>query len=399
MVLKPGVFDDSIASALKKLSDMRDTLSVAPQATARFDSDVDLAGDLRTALATRGWVNPRLLLPSNLDQEILGRTLDAVAPDVETSFNRYPGKWYMSVPARRRIIAARDPDVLRAELNEVRDLDDPKDPVRFALRALLENGIVDLEGRTVEELRAIENAADWLGGREAQVDVAGIRDRTAALAAGQQRAAEVARLSGIKLIGRKEPLAKLSEYLSAPYSNGRGLSVLYIHGVGGTGKSTLLAHVEQRVSSESRGAITVHLDFDRADLDLSRPVTLDLVLLQQLSVALPQAAADCRRIAAELEAFHFNLRVEKTEAVTDRRRNSKKGAQRRRSSKADTAGHSTALESIETSEGSEREVDSLRDAGRWSDRLYGAASCGSPRYSRNRDRARRGRGGRSWQMA
>ena len=52
MVLKPGVFDDSIASALKKLSDMRDTLSVAPQATAKFDSDVDLAGDLRTALVS-----------------------------------------------------------------------------------------------------------------------------------------------------------------------------------------------------------------------------------------------------------------------------------------------------------------------------------------------------------
>ena len=72
----------------------------------------------------------------------------------------------MSVPARRRIIAARDPDVLRAELNEVRDPDDPKDPVRFALRALLDNGTVDLEGRTVEELRAIENAATgWVAAR------------------------------------------------------------------------------------------------------------------------------------------------------------------------------------------------------------------------------------------
>jgi hypothetical protein len=358
---KPDAIQIGVSGALARLNETRRQALSTPSQAEKPDYTAELAADLRTALAVRGWVSPQLLLPKHLDEETLERTLDAVAPDVETSFGRHPGKWYMSVPVRRRVIASRDRAALRAELDQERCVEDRHDPVRTALRTLLDNSDVELKGRSTDELRAFENAADWLGDERA----GNIRDRTAALAAESQRTEEVKHLSGIKMIGRVQVKSVLTDFLSAPYDPASRLAAVYLHGVGGAGKSTLLGHVERQVRDRDQTPIIVHLDFDRAELDPSDPVTLDLALFQQLSAALPEAAAACRRIASQLESFQLELRGAKAGAVSDRSNKSGTGARRRRVSKADTAGHSMGLESLESSEGSER--DSI---------LYGALRQG-----------------------
>lgn len=93
-----------------------------------------LAHDLRTRLAVRGWIDPTLLRDEAIGDQAFADALRAVAPDVETSHALHPDAWYLKEPLRRRIVADRDPAVLREELRIERWGRDGSDPVRLALR-------------------------------------------------------------------------------------------------------------------------------------------------------------------------------------------------------------------------------------------------------------------------
>ncbi len=339
---------DVIAGAFTGPSGFPSGVAPAYQPIAPIaDEEADPSADLRAALAVRGWVNPRELMPPVIDDTIRVRTLNAVAPDVETSFRQYPGKWYLAAPVRRRVIAASPRATLLAELERLRHADDANDPVRRAFRKLLKLEPLDMEQCSLEELRAIESAGDWLG--EQQPDAATIRDQAVALGARRKREAEIARLTAGTLIGREQPLQTLKAFLSAPFDVNARLSATYIYGIGGSGKSTVLAHLEKAMVADAQ-PLLVHFDFDRVDLDSADAVSLDLVLLQQLSVAIPQKAARCRELAVQLAAFRSRLRADKSETQTSPGR---RPARKRKVVKQET--HTLDLESAQSREGSERD--------------------------------------------
>jgi hypothetical protein len=331
-----------------------EALSADRSVTQGAGTETALASDLRMALAVRSWVNPRELLPSALEEGIRTRTLNAVAPDVETSFVQYPGKWYLAVPVRRRIVAGADRDALRTELNHTRHAGDPDDPVRRAFRKLLDLEPLDLDHCSVDDLRAIENATDWLG--DHYQEGARIRDEAVALGTRRKRESEIERMTAAKLIGRTDALENLKAFVTAPFRPIALLAATYICGVGGAGKSTVLAHVEKEAMEHSPPLILIHLDFDRTDLDPADPISLDLVLLEQLSVAVPQMAADCRALSEQLGEFRSRLRADKSDSVSRGRSDIRKAARRRRSFKVTKkAPHSIELESVDVRQSSERD--------------------------------------------
>lgn len=335
----------AIAGAFTRLSQMRSaarSTDSAPAAAAHASSRLE--SDLRAALAMRSWINPRELLPPQVEQAVRVRTLNAVASDVETSFRQHPGEWYLAAPVRRRIFGGIGRDGLRAKLQEPASPRDESDPVRRALRRLLDLEPLDLASLTVDELRAIENAAEWL--EDLGLNFSAVRTEAVSLAARRKREAEIARLTATPLIGRQETLDQLQAFTSAARAGKGRMAATYLYGIGGMGKSTILAHLEKRLSATD--AVLVHIDFDRVDLDPSDPISLDLVVLEQLSARLPDLAGQCRSLSELLSQFRSRTRREKLESVGSGSRSAPRRAIKRK-------GPSLALEAIETREGSERD--------------------------------------------
>lgn len=270
-----------------------------PAATFSERDPITAGADrVRRALAMRGWVDPRPFVPAGLSDGDRAAVLDAVAPDVETAWRTFPGRWYLRDQERRRLLTTSSPEDLDEALRP-RDEADRKDPVRLALELRREPFLRDIPELPTTVLSAVGNTLVWLepeqrfeaaGFWHADADDPGLRERIAATLAYRERLADIERLTSRELYGRENELGKLLEWSSEPKSaqfNGR---FLYLSGVGGSGKSTLFAHLEKRLSLSPSGPILVHMDCDMAGFDPTDPIALDLALFRQLARGLPQHA-------------------------------------------------------------------------------------------------------------
>jgi aldehyde dehydrogenase len=274
------------------------------------------ADNLRTALAVRQWVKPNLLLPSDLAEADRRAILDVVAPDVETSSSQHPGEWYLHDDVRRDILTKRSADVLRAALyNEILE-NDASDPVRRALCARLQPLPDSLMTFTAPALRALQASLNWLSPRDRRFDgetdqenfwcqesdPRGLRERIAAVLERKRRDEDVARMSATDLFDRVSILDRLVALATRPRVDNVQGQWVYLSGIGGSGKSTIFAHLEKQISALPSPLLVLHLDCDEPGFDPTDVLALDISLFRQLGVAVPSEAPYLRyRVAALAE--------------------------------------------------------------------------------------------------
>ena len=99
------------------------------------------------------------------------------------------------------------------------------------------------------------------------------------------------------VFGRDRELAKLRAFAEAPVEEDAPLPLLPLVGMGGTGKSTLLAafvrpYLDRLVAGDPAAPAVVVLDFDRLAFRAHAQVELSFELTRQLGCAFPEAGAD-----------------------------------------------------------------------------------------------------------
>ena len=94
------------------------------------------------------------------------------------------------------------------------------------------------------------------------------------------------------VVGRDDELERLMEYCRRAWA-GDETRALYFGGIGGVGKSTLLAEAVNQLYAAER-PIAVHLDFDRTGLDENDGVGLAIEVVRQVELALGVEGASLR---------------------------------------------------------------------------------------------------------
>jgi hypothetical protein len=286
------------------------------QATAAPVAVSDAAAEgsrLRTVLAVRGWVDPRLLLSADQSAETNAHVLEAVAPDVETDWRNHPRQWYLRDAVRRQILVTRPPADLLQALNVDRVQGDAADPVRAALRARRSPLPPTLGEFDTDVLTALASSLTWLAPAAdpsspassfwyAEADADDARERIVATITYRRRQADVARMTEAVLYGRGIALQQLIDIATRPLSDSAAGYYVYVSGIGGSGKSTLFAHLEQALYKSSDPPLLVNLDCDQPGFDPTDMLALDIALFRQLSVALPERAGDLRGRIVQLAA-------------------------------------------------------------------------------------------------
>jgi hypothetical protein len=300
-------------SASRRKSDLDALMQrlAAPVAQARPSRAERAASRLRTELAVRGWCDPQALLPGELDGKERAAALGAVAPEVEVA-PRNASLWWLRDQERRRILTTRPADEVRAVLGALRAKGDAEDPVRVALLTRTKP-LGDLSAVPEAALRPLAASLSWLAPPKAatqpgsalhlwhqEADAGGLRDTIGALIARRERQADVQRMTTARLYGREPLLHRLLDMVAVPQRPPTLGHWIYVSGLGGSGKSTLLAHVEAQLQSAPEPRVVVHLDCDDPGFDAADMVALDLALLRQVGIVLPEEAPGLRRLAHSL---------------------------------------------------------------------------------------------------
>jgi tetratricopeptide (TPR) repeat protein/V8-like Glu-specific endopeptidase len=145
----------------------------------------------------------------------------------------------------------------------------------------------DLAELSHDDLAALYTVHGWLEGVVPDLPSAQELDRALARA---DLLAPMRRLTAGGVVGRGRELAQLTAYLDGRES---APAPLFVHGLGGTGKSTLLAEFLLTVAVP-REVPLAYLDLDRPTLRPDVPVTLLLEAVRRLS---PQLGLDAERVA------------------------------------------------------------------------------------------------------
>jgi tetratricopeptide (TPR) repeat protein len=238
------------------------------------------------------------------------------------------GQWRLSDDVRQQVLRTLGRSSIQQALNA--NPDRPDNPTQRALEELARSSRKPtLKGRTLEELLGFERAVDWLDG--ALDNQLPTRSEILARIERQKFLEPMQRLAGSEFVGRKSELAQLRRYLDHLPSAGflervqrASDRILYtfvnrpplvIHGPGGVGKSTLVAHfiLEHAGPDHTRPMPFVYLDFDRwtsyfarnrqtGAVENLRTDELLAEALRQIRYQFPEVAADAaglETVAAE----------------------------------------------------------------------------------------------------
>jgi cellulose synthase operon protein C len=199
------------------------------------------------------------------------------------------------------------------------------DPIQQMLIKLVKGESIDVEKLDRNELAALLIVIEWMDGiLDKLPDPAQVRARLAR----EDLAAPLRHLAK-NFIGREAELDQLRGYLgdvsqASSLRAGRKAisdfagtirsslggdagpsSPLFVHGIGGVGKSTLVARFGLELAD--LGIPFVFLDLDRPHLDPRRPTTLLAEAARQLRVQLPSGAAAAQKLAEDLDSINRNI--------------------------------------------------------------------------------------------
>ena len=215
--------------------------------------------------------------------------------DCDVVTTRGGSGWRLRLDVRRATLASLGRDGALATLRRAYAVPPAPDDVTHHMARLLLEGPVELRGHTPTELTGILRALDWLAGMDLSLpsehDVRCELDLANVLA--PLRAVDT-----VDFVGRERELNMLGEHLRSP----EGGQPLALHGPGGVGKSTLLAHfVLQHVERSESPLLFTYLTFDRGELDVQFPLTLVAEACRQLSLQAPQLVEPLTQVRARID--------------------------------------------------------------------------------------------------
>jgi len=276
---------------------------------------LDRLDTLRARLAVRGWVRPRDLLDVDLPKPERSSILAELSRDVETQAASKPGQWYMKSEARQRIVRKLSDKVLKDFVSPLSD-GDKQDPIRRAFDILLNEKAPKLPGLDPSVLSALSLAQRWAS----QPNITSISPRAIETALARSRLeGDLKGMTSFDLVGQKhhETLDRMFEFATSPADHtdapGGWLRAAYVYGTGGSGKTTVLAFLRQRLRAEGFHAVA-HLDFDEPALDPTILTSLNLALFEQLTATLPSLE---QSVPDLLDHLHASLDIQRTSALGD----------------------------------------------------------------------------------
>lgn len=179
-------------------------------------------------------------------------------------------KWHLTGDSRRRLLA-RARSV--AQLRQLRGTDSVSEPGQRAIDRALDGPPFPLSDISDSEMPYWLQVTRWFEGvidkLPPATDVARELNR-------RRLRSPLRRMAGRNFIGRTRELAALKTW----YEDARG-SVMSVHGIGGIGKSALIAQFALGLPDE---AALFWLDFDRADLASDDKESVVAVLVEQAAV-------------------------------------------------------------------------------------------------------------------
>lgn len=225
--------------------------------------------------------------------------------------------WRLTLAARRRAMSAVSEPKLLRELRRHVETSTPGTLQRMA--DLLLVGATLPPSLTIGELAALVEAHTWYHGILPWLPAAEMLRRRLAMA---QLLEPMQRLIGEEFVGRKHELDRLADYVGIQKSDGLLTSIgvsarrfvrrarrslmsdppLFVVGPGGVGKSSLMARfILDHVDPAGDTPIPfVLVDFDRAQVEPTLPLSLLLAALQQLRVQFPEHADAMSRMSETL---------------------------------------------------------------------------------------------------
>ena len=230
--------------------------------------------------AVSGRFDPQELVV-DLDPAKREAVLNHLAPSCLVDRHREGIAWLLDRPRRHAAL-----DRLRAEGRLQQLLAGPlveTDSLGLMLREVLTKGAdVPLDGRRRDEILDLLSVLELLTGTDLpQPNVEQVRARQQ----DQTTLAEYAESIGNRLVGRKSELATLEGFLLAPRT--AHWDGLVIAGLGGAGKSAVLAYFAQSVEERQLASVVV-FDFDRPGIDASDSFWLVSEMSRQIGQQYPQ---------------------------------------------------------------------------------------------------------------
>jgi len=291
------------------------------------------APDTRERLAERaavlGAFTPADLLAGLEERPDAQAALDEVLRDCVVVTQGGSRRWLLS-PGPRVATLERLGSHAAAVLNELGP--DRADPLGGAVAAIVRGQLHPDATLTTDALRAHIAAGEWLRAWSAPAAGALPRWRSALK---RRELLDPLQQIATDFVGREKDMAKLRDFVDVvpPESSFEGWSrwlhklvlkrkaPLVVHGIGGIGKSTLMAQfilTHATVTSE-RGFPFAYLDFDRRFLDPNNPGTL-------LTEVIDQVGAQFEAIGARSDEFSRLLRGETERSRAEQRVRSSAGS-------------------------------------------------------------------------
>lgn len=281
---------------------------------------------LERRAALLAWLDPAAILDPNEEVTLENKDLAAVlaaceiVPTVDGPRRRLRPEVRRAALKRMGTRAAMNDVLARLSISS-------GDPIQQMLIKVVKGERVDVKKLERNELASLLVVTEWMDGiLDKLPDPAQIRAHLARadLAAPLRHLAK-------NFIGREPELDQLRGYLgdvsqTSALRRGRKAIVdfagaissslggdsgpsppLFVHGIGGVGKSTLVARFGLELADLS--IPFVFLDLDRPHLDPRRPTTLLAEAARQLRVQLPSGAAAAQKLAEDFDSINRNIGV------------------------------------------------------------------------------------------
>ncbi|MFE9690582.1 hypothetical protein [Micromonospora sp. NPDC005806] len=293
-----GPSDASVTSAVERIARAWSRRSAAERAdfTHRLlPAEAPLAPPwqarqrVRQRAALSGAVAPQLLVADFADEQA-EHLLAVLAPEFDRTYDGSAWSWTLrSAPRQETLVRLAAGGAIMTALSDADNI--PTDPAGESLRELVRHG--PAASRAVSPDVAVQALA-WavsLGGFAGHLAEARRQARIRAISASY----------GVLLqrgfFGREAVMAQLRAFAEAPVDPAADLPLLAVTGIGGAGKSTVLAalirpYLDGMTVADPTVPAVVVIDFDRMQFRIDAQLELSFEVTRQLGAAHPVAGAD-----------------------------------------------------------------------------------------------------------
>jgi len=242
--------------------------------------------------AVLGWVDPDVLVPIE-DRALKERVLSLLFAECDVDARKHRRLWRLRREPRREVLAGllEDPKRLEETLRQTGGMD--SDPAARLLRRLLRGDSFGPDRLGAMDVSTLLQVAEWAHGivKDAP-DPHEVRGQMARRA--MMESFGVLLRDGFR--GRREELGTLRRFVWDSPRPDSQVAVFGLSGIGGVGKSTLLARFADDLLDipRARRPAVVMIDFDRARFASGEPIALTFELTRQIAAWFPALAAPLR---------------------------------------------------------------------------------------------------------